>query len=437
MRFERLVIEADENTFSLDFHPRLTVISGVGRLEREGLISELVGSLSSSRPGVHAEITADNGNRFAIFRPYGARARVIDVDAATDVSSRFADPEGRIDLLAVAKLDARSAKRALRLSGSDLTTSTHHDQIVRQLALVDSTKLWAIADRATESQANLDVAAAESGSAPEDAAVVARIEAEHDRFEEAQARAEKVRKISFVGGALSALAAVPSAMYVSQVAAMAWIIVAAAVTAVSFIQNQRMERARKNETEALAAAGAQSYLGFHLQRVNGLIDSEHSRRRLMEASAEHEHAMQAWFDLAGDIVPEWAYEHRGEIAEAANQLQHVSAFAPAGEVVEGNDQIAVLAHAMMQRINAVQAIGPAGESLPLLLDDSLRDLPSEMKAPLLEMLFQSSASQQIVFMTEDHDVIEWARVEAITGDLSILEPGVVASETELGQEAVA
>ena len=91
MRFERLVIEADENTFSLDFHPRLTVISGVGRLEREGLISELVGSLSSSRAGVHAEVMADNGNRFAIFRPYGARARVIDVEAAADVSARFAD----------------------------------------------------------------------------------------------------------------------------------------------------------------------------------------------------------------------------------------------------------------------------------------------------------------------------------------------------------
>ena len=56
MRFERLVIEAGDNTFNLDFHNRLTVISGVGRLEREGLISELVGSLSASRAGVHAEV---------------------------------------------------------------------------------------------------------------------------------------------------------------------------------------------------------------------------------------------------------------------------------------------------------------------------------------------------------------------------------------------
>ena len=113
MRFDRLVIEADENTFSLEFHPRLTVIGGVGRLEREGLITELVGSLSSSRAGVHAEIVADNGNRFAVFRPFGARPRVIDVEAAADVSSRFADEDGQIDLLSVAGLDARGAKRRL------------------------------------------------------------------------------------------------------------------------------------------------------------------------------------------------------------------------------------------------------------------------------------------------------------------------------------
>ncbi|MGZ0218466.1 MAG: hypothetical protein ACKVIY_05525, partial [Acidimicrobiales bacterium] len=111
----------------MDFHPRLTVISGVGRLEREGLISELVGSLTSSRAGVLAEVMADAGNRFAIFRPPSARARVIDIDASADVSDRFADETGAIDLLSLAGLDERSAKRPLRLTSTDLTTITHHD----------------------------------------------------------------------------------------------------------------------------------------------------------------------------------------------------------------------------------------------------------------------------------------------------------------------
>ena len=423
MRFERLVIEADENTFSLEFHPRLTVIGGVGRLEREGLISELVGSLSSSRAGVHAEVAADNGNRFAVFRPYGARARVIDVEASADVSARFADEDGVIDLLSVAGLDTRSAKRRLRLTASDLTTSTHHDQVIRQLAAIDAEVLWPLADRVAETQRILDEEAASTGSVAEDAAVVARIEERHQQFEEAQSRAEKFRRASFFVGASAALAAVPAAMWISRAVAMVFVIAAAVVTAASFVQNQRMERARKAEEEALAEAGAKSYLGFHLQRVNGLLDSEQARQRIMQAGSDHNEAMAEWAEIAGEIGPDWAQDHRAEIEEAARRRQDVDAISAGPLPIDtDDDEIAALAHALVNRLDGVRSIGPAGESLPLVLDDSLNGLSPDLKAPLLEMLVRSSASQQIVFLTEDPDVTGWARVEAITGDLAILEP---------------
>ncbi len=279
MRFERLVIEAEDNTFSLEFHPRLTVISGVGHLEREGLTTELIGALSSSRTGVHAEVMADTGNRFAIFRPFGGRHRVVDIDSATDVSARFADEFGTIDLLAVAGLDSRTAKRRLKLTASDLTTSTNHEQIVRQLAAVNPAELWGAVEEVIEAEAAVEEAAESAGSAPEDAAVVSRIEERHDEFEAVQAVAEKFRRASFFGGAFAALAAVPSAILVSRAIAMVFVIGAAIITAVSFIQNQRMEKARQAEEDALAEAGAQTYLGFHLQRVNGMLDSEGSRQR--------------------------------------------------------------------------------------------------------------------------------------------------------------
>jgi ABC-type multidrug transport system fused ATPase/permease subunit len=428
MRFDRLVIEADENTFSLEFHPRLTVIGGVGRLEREGLITELVGSLSSSRAGVHAEIVADNGNRFAVFRPFGARARVIDVEAAADVSSRFADDDGNIDLLSVAGLDTRSAKRRLRLTSSDLTTSTHHDQIIRRLAAVEPHLLWRLAESVKTAQKALDEEADASGSAPEDAAVVTRIEERHARFEDAQSRAEKARKGSFFVGASAALLAVPSVVWVSQTLAMAFVILACMVTALSFVQNQRMDKAGKAEEQALAEAGAQSYLGFHLQRVNGLLDSQASRQRLIKAAADHEAAIKEWSDSAGDILVEWADEHRTEIDEATRRAAEVDAMASTPLPIDPeNDEVAALASALVQRLENVRGIGPAGENLPLVLDDSLNGLAPELKAPLLEMLVRASEHQQIVFLTEDTDVTEWARVEAITGDLSILEP--TAEET--------
>ena len=49
-------------------------------------------------------------------------------------------------------------------------------------------------------------------------------------------------------------------------------------------RDEQLERAGEDETKALKAAGAQSYLGFHLQRVNGLLASDQHRKRLMRAA---------------------------------------------------------------------------------------------------------------------------------------------------------
>ncbi len=430
MRFERLVIEADENTFSLDFHPKLTVISDVGQLEREGLISELVGSRTSSRAGVHAEVMADNGNRFAIFRSHGARTRVIDAEASADVSARFADSEGHIDLLSVAGMDLPTAKRSLCLTSSDLSANTHHHQTIRRLAIVEPNALWAAADGAHASERELDEAAAASGSSPEDATIVARIEKRHERFEAAQRRSEASRRGSFIAGAISALAAVPTAMFLGRDPAMIWVIVAALATAFSFFQNQRMLSARRAEEAALAEAGAQSYLGFHLQRVNGLIDGEQLRRKVMEAKLAHDQAMSIWVGIAGDVMPVWALEHRDEIEATVAHIAGVTNPVMSMVPDDDDDEIATYAQALMQRAAKVRTIGPASESLPLILDNTLAGVRAELKAPLLELLVRASQEQQVVLLTEDPDVADWARVEAIAGAMSIVEAGTNAdSET--------
>ncbi len=438
MRFERIVIEAGDNTFSLEFHKRLTVISGVGRVEREGLISELVGSLSATRAGVHAEVVADMGTRFAIFRPHGARHRVIDVDASIDVSSRFADSDGEIDLLKVAGLDARTAKRRLRLTGTDLTTNSHHDQIIRRLGSVDNIELWSLAHQVDTAQAQLDDAADSTGSAPEDAEVVARIEARHQVFEHTQEQADQSRRMSFLVGASAAVVAVPAAIVLGQPAAMAFVVIAALLTIGSLVQNQRMTRAGRAEDEALAEAGAESYLGFHLQRVNGLMDSQQSRHSVISAANELETAKQAWHDMAGDVTVDWAFDYRDEIDRASALLADMASLAAplaTDEEIE-DSEIADLAHVLITRLNDVRMIGPAGESLPLILDDPLLGLRRDVKAPLLELLVRSSISQQIIFLTEDEDVIDWARLESMTGEISILEPTSADVRVKAGRKGI-
>jgi hypothetical protein len=45
-----------------------------------------------------------------------------------------------------------------------------------------------------------------------------------------------------------------------------------------------------------------------------------------------------------------------------------------------------------------------------------------MKPRLLELLGRSAGEPQIVFLTDDPDVAAWARLEALTGEVSLIEP---------------
>jgi hypothetical protein len=58
----------------------------------------------------------------------------------------------------------------------------------------------------------------------------------------------------------------------------------------------------------------------------------------------------------------------------------------------------------------------------MLLDDALSDVDPSSKPGLLELLVKASAHQQIIYLTEDEDVAAWARVESMTGGLSLVEP---------------
>ena len=78
-------------------------------------------------------------------------------------------------------------------------------------------------------------------------------------------------------------------------------------------------------------------------------------------------------------------------------------------------------------------MGPEGESLPLLLDDPFINLDPSVKPALLELLSRSSGSPQVIFLTNDPDVCTWARLEALTGEIGILE---AAASTEEDSDSV-
>jgi hypothetical protein len=99
-------------------------------------------------------------------------------------------------------------------------------------------------------------------------------------------------------------------------------------------------------------------------------------------------------------------------------LSTMSSTAPALD----NDRTTDLARVLIGRLNELRTFGQDGESFPLILDDPLVGLHPGMKPALLELLGDASGAPQLIFLTQDEDVASWARLEALTGALSILEP---------------
>lgn len=432
MRFERLVIEAGENTFTLDLHPQLTVIGGVGQIERDGLINEIVGALGNGRSGVHLEIVSDSGKRFAVFRPRGAKHRVIDIDAAADITGEFRDDAGQIDLLSRAGLDRHTARERMRFGPEDLISIEAKDRMVQALARVNQNELWVAAEGLRLAQRRLDEEAEAVGSSAEDAAVIERIEISHAEFEEAQARTEKYRKSTFLLGGGAALAMLPAAMTIGVVAVIPLVIASIGSVIASLVMWRRANAAAASETEALAEAGAQSYLGFHIQRVNGLLSSDQARRRLMQANEEHRDALKRWQVIAGDTDLGWAMRHRDAIGAAVHlrtQVAGLSFF----EDGDGNDAEAAqsLAHSIVSRLTELRTLGPGSESFPALFDEPFDGLEGPTLASLLELLARSSEHQQVILMTTDDRVRQWARLEAMAGHMGVVEPSSANIDSEV------
>jgi ABC-type lipoprotein export system ATPase subunit len=87
----------------------------------------------------------------------------------------------------------------------------------------------------------------------------------------------------------------------------------------------------------------------------------------------------------------------------------------------------VLAEELVVRLAEARCLGSTGESFPLVLDDPFIDFDSSVKPALLELLVEASHRQQVVLLTHDPDVAAWARLEAITGALSVVEPSGIAA----------
>lgn len=154
-------------------------------------------------------------------------------------------------------------------------------------------------------------------------------------------------------------------------------------------------------------------------------------RVLPDLAEDRRRARATWQQLAGDVPVAWAIANREEI-EAAARLRHemdalVSLSTTTPDVAD--DVTDDLARALVSRLAESRTAG-GGEGLPLVLDDPFQGLEPSVKLLLLELLGRSAGRPQILLLTDDEDVASWARLEALTGDLAILEPDAFRPSTD-------
>jgi len=427
VRINRVAVESGDRTFALDLSPNVTVVAGVGRLERDGLVNELIGALNSERAGVHLELTDDDGTHLAVFRPHGGRHRVVDVTHGRDVTDSY-DRAGTIDLLASLGLDPPTTKRLMRLDAAELRADVSASETIARLAMADQRDLWSAAHDVDLAAGDLREAASQAGTAPEDAEVVEQIETRHAHQRQAEGAHERVRRLSFFFSAVAIIGAIPLAVLDGAASAGPFMMFAAVSAGISLVYWQRWNRARNQETEVLGLAGSDSYLGFHLQRVETLLSNDQHRRRLMAASEAHRHAVTNWEELAGEVSVNWAVDHRQQIEQTA--ARQGSSDGPVGEV----DESRIVAQALIGRLKRLATINSSERSLPLVLDEPFVGLDVGDKSALVDLLEKASGSLQIILLTEDPETVAWARAASGSRAIVVIDPSTTGVSTTVPRE---
>ena len=143
MRVDRLVLEAAGRSVALDLHPRLTVVTGVGAVEREGLDQRV--RRRARIPALRRPPRGDLGRRHPP-RRVPPRRRRAPGRRRQPRASTSATPSGARTATSTCSdgtgLDSVMARRLLRCTAADLQTSSHHDEVIRRLAGIDQQVLW-------------------------------------------------------------------------------------------------------------------------------------------------------------------------------------------------------------------------------------------------------------------------------------------------------
>jgi hypothetical protein len=88
----------------------------------------------------------------------------------------------------------------------------------------------------------------------------------------------------------------------------------------------------------------------------------------------------------------------------------------------GSSLSADVEQVLLARLASARRVGPRGEPVTVILDEPFAHIKGERKWSILDTIDRLSASVQLVYLTDDVDVLVWARQRRVAGTMSLLEP---------------
>jgi hypothetical protein len=127
------------------------------------------------------------------------------------------------------------------------------------------------------------------------------------------------------------------------------------------------------------------------------------------------------YETAGTLVPD--VEHLVDRKAAVERRVHVLESSEGGEFDSGSSGVDIedIRRQLIARLTEARK-GGGDEGLPVVLDEALVRVRGDNKWDLLDLLDRVADKTQIVYLTDDHDVVLWARRRSGGGTLMLLEP---------------
>jgi hypothetical protein len=141
-------------------------------------------------------------------------------------------------------------------------------------------------------------------------------------------------------------------------------------------------------------------------------DVDRLRRRQLEAAAAYAAAERIVPDVERLTDRRNALERRVAVLEGSMAREHVSS------PIEVSD---VEPH-FLARLAQVRRPGPHDETLFLMLDEPFTQLPADRKWAVMDMVERLGQQVQMLYLTDDPDVVTWARRRVASGSITLLEP---------------